>query len=76
MIIKAPWAKSTFVLLRQKNQLVSEMAQKGLNEPEMVPYDQHQLVGPFGSILDSFRLLWTMDKPAMFGHYWSKMYHF
>ena len=27
------------------------------------------------SFLDPFGLLWSVDKPAMFGHFWSKKYH-
>ena len=28
------------------------------------------------TILDPFGPLWNVDKPAMFGHFWSKMDHF
>ena len=31
---------------------------------------------PFWTLLDPFGPLWNVDKPAMFGHFWSKMDHF
>ena len=47
------------------------MVQKGPDGPKRVPNDQKDLGWPFWSLLDPFGQLWTIDKPAMFGHFWA-----
>ena len=59
-----------------KNQFLFEMAQKGPDGPKRVPNGQKHLGWPFWTLLDPFGPLWNVDKPAMFGHFWSKMDHF
>ena len=44
--------------------------------PKWVPNDQKHLGWPFWSLSDPFGPLWSVDKPAMFGPFWSKMDHF
>ena len=61
---------------RAKNHFLSEMVQKGLEGPKRVPNGQKHLGWPFWSLLDHFGPLWSVDKPAMFCHFWSKMDHF
>ena len=52
------------------------MAQNGPDGPKRVPNGQKHLGWPFWTLLDPFGPLWNVDKPAMFGHFWSKMDHF
>ena len=59
-----------------KNQFLFEMAQNGPDGPKRVPNGQKHLGWPFWTLLDPFGPLWNVDKPAMFGHFWSKMDHF
>ena len=54
----------------------SKKIQKGPKWSLMVPNDQKDFGWPFWSFLDPFGPLWSVDKPAMFGHFWSKMDHF
>ena len=54
----------------------SEMVQEGQDGPKRVPNGQKHLGWPFWSLLDPFGPLWSVDKPAMFGPFWSKMDHF
>ena len=39
------------------------------------PNGQKYFGRPFWSLLDPFGPLWNIDKPAMFGRFWSKMDH-
>ena len=59
-----------------KTSFLSEMVQKGPDGPKRVPNGQKHLGWPFWSLLNPFGPLWSVDKPAMFGHFWSKMDHF
>ena len=59
-----------------KYQFLFEMVQKGPDGPKRVPNVQKDLGWPFWSLLGPFGPLWSVDKPAMFGHFWSKMDHF
>ena len=59
-----------------KYQFLFEMVQKGPDGPKRVPNGQKHLGWPFWSLLDPFGPLWNVDKPAMFGHFWSKVDHF
>ena len=44
--------------------------------PKGVPNGQKHLCWQFWSLSDPFGSLWSVDKPAMFGSFWSKMDHF
>ena len=59
-----------------KYQFLFETVQKGPDGPKRVPYGQKHLGWPFWSLSDPFGPLWSVDKPAMFGPFWSKMDHF
>ena len=76
ILLQSTSAKPYLVHLGQKKSFLSEMVQKGPVGPKRVPNGQKHLVGPFWSLLDPFGPLWSVDKPAMFGHFWSKMDHF
>ena len=58
------------------NWFLSEMVQKCPDGPKTVPNGQKHFGWSFWSLLDPFGPLWNVDKPAMFGHFWSKMDHF
>ena len=59
-----------------KYQFLFETVQKGPDGPKRVPNGQKHLGWPFWSLSDPFGPLWSVDKPAMFGPFWSKMDHF
>ena len=65
-----------FWTISDKNQFLFEMVQKGPDGPKMVPNGQKHLGWPLWSLSDPFGPLWSVDKPAMFGPFWSKMDHF
>ena len=52
-----------------KNQVLSEMIQKGSNGPKKI---KNMLYWSFGTMFDPFRPLLDIGKPAMFGHFWSQ----
>ena len=55
-----------------KSQILFEMVQKGPDRPKGSKWPKTLRL----TILVPFEPLWSVDKPAMFGHFWSKMDHF
>ena len=53
-----------------------EKVKKSPNGPKMVPNDQQQVDWPIWAILDPLGPLCILDKPTMFGYFWSKWGHF
>ena len=62
-------------VLRSKNQFLFEMVKKGPDGSKGVQNGHKHLGWRFWSFLDPVGLLWSVDKLAMFGHFWSKMDH-
>ena len=69
-------AEPYFVHLGQKNHFCLKWSKRVQMDPKGFPNDQKDLGWPFWSLLGPFGPLWSVDKPAMFGHFWSKMDHF
>ena len=59
-----------------KYQFLFETVQKGPDGPKRVPNGQKHLGWPFCSLSGPVGPLCSVDKPAMFGPFWSKMDHF
>ena len=55
-----------------KSQILFEMVQKGPDRPKGSKWPKTLRL----TILVPFEPLWSVDNPAMFGHFWSKMDHF
>ena len=54
----------------------SKRVQIGPKGSQIVKNTSVDYFGPFWTLLDPFRPLWSVDNLAMFGHFWSKMDHF
>ena len=76
ILLRSTSAKPYFVHLGQKNHFCLKWSKRVQMDPNGVPNDQKDLGWPFWSLLGPFGPLWSVDKPAMFGKFWSKMDHF
>ena len=76
ILLRSTSAKPYFVQLGQKNHFCLKWSKRVQMGPKGVPNGQKHLGRPFWSLLDPFGPLWSVDKPAMFGSFWSKMDHF
>ena len=76
ILLRSTSANPYFVHLGQKNHFCLKWSKRVQMGPKWVPNDQKHLGWPFWSLSDPFGPLWSVDKPAMFGPFWSKMDHF
>ena len=66
----------TLSISGKKNHFRLKWSKRAQMGPKGVPNGQKHFGWPFWSLLDPFGPLWSVDRPAMFGHFWSKIDHF
>ena len=75
ILLRSTSANPYFVHLGQKNHFCLKWFKRVQMGRKGVPNGQKHLDWSFCSFSDSLRPLWSVDKPAMFGSFWSKMDH-
>ena len=70
------WLNNNIIRIAKIAKRLPEKVQKAPNGPKMTPNDQKQVDWPIWAILDPLVPLCDLDKPTMFGYFWSKWGHF